>query len=293
MPMNTTFIGGLAALGLLALAGLGMAAASGEEDPPGLAGDGWQKLILEKVSAKEGAYTSLNLNRDNAGLSVGIIQWAQAPGQLGVLLKAQQQAHPEAFAEYFGGAQLSAELLRVTNASSQSGRLQPVGGRVLWHSSWAERFRKANADPRFQALQVKLATSGEHWQGAVRASKVWGKASVRSMLVLYDRSVQQGPAFVVKHAQKVASELGPDASLDQLLARFGKTAHAHFRRGAKPSGQLNADGSIKRSSRTVWKQVGSHWHAFAGRFDLYSNITRRVQTHLSDPEVPDQQVPLS
>lgn len=293
MPMNTTLIGGLAALGVLALAGLGMATAAGNEDLPNLAGDGWKKLVLEKVSAKEGAYTSLNLNRDNAGLSVGIIQWAQAPGQLGVLLKAQQQAHPQAFAEYFGGPQLSAELLRATTASSQAARLQPVGGRVLWHSSWAARFRKANADPRFQAVQVRLATSGEHWQGAVRASKIWGKASVRSMLVLYDRSVQQGPGFVVKHAQKVASELGPDASLDQLLARFGKTAHAHFRKSSKPTGELNADGSIKRSSRTVWKQVGSHWHAFAGRFDLYSNITRRIQTHLSDPEVPDQQVPLS
>ena len=42
--------------------------------------------VLARVSKHEGRHDSLNLNYDGAGLSFGIIQWAQKPGSLGVLL---------------------------------------------------------------------------------------------------------------------------------------------------------------------------------------------------------------
>ena len=40
----------------------------------------------------DSAYLALNRNTDGAGLSVGIIQWAQRPGGLGVLLASLHRA---------------------------------------------------------------------------------------------------------------------------------------------------------------------------------------------------------
>jgi hypothetical protein len=252
----------------------------------------WKRVVLEKVSGREGGFTSLNLNRDNAGVSVGIIQWAQAPGQLGVLLNAQHRAAPELFIQHFGGPVCARELRDVTNASTQAARMKPVCGHSLWKEPWISRFRAAQAEPRFQDVQAELATSGEHWQAAVYASELWGWATVRSFTVLYDRAVQQGAGFVKSHAKKVHDQLGPDATPNQVLQRFATTAYAHFRRSATPDGTAKPDGSYTRSSRTVWRRVDGEWHVFAGSFDLYVRIKRRVAKHLTDSSIPDLQIPL-
>ena len=85
----------------------------------------WMDRVIAHVSRHEGRHDSLKLNADGAGLSFGIIQWAQKPGSLGVLLAEMQRTDPERFARTFGPDWRA--LLEVTRAAS----LAPVGGALL------------------------------------------------------------------------------------------------------------------------------------------------------------------
>ena len=111
----------------------------------------WTQRVIARVSRHEGTYDSLNLNTDGAGLSFGIVQWAQKPGGLGALLHEMWAADPERFATTFGPSS------RTLLDSTASGRLDPVGGTVLWQEPWVSRFRAAGNDPVFRAVQDRLA----------------------------------------------------------------------------------------------------------------------------------------
>lgn len=59
--------------------------------------------IVAAVAAGEGgAFDALQLNQDGAGLSFGILQWAQGPGSLYSLLQACQDAQGDKFVQIFG-----------------------------------------------------------------------------------------------------------------------------------------------------------------------------------------------
>jgi peptidoglycan hydrolase-like protein with peptidoglycan-binding domain len=86
--------------------------------------------LMSLTSQFEGAgrFTARNRNSDRAGLSFGLIQWAQRPGRLTELLTAFQQHQGAAFAAVFGdgdgglaglsGAQPGASGLRRVDGSS-------------------------------------------------------------------------------------------------------------------------------------------------------------------------------
>ena len=164
-------VGGVVAM---ALGGLMLAGSAGQREDDVVDGVPVQVLdrVIARVSKHEGTFDSLNLNRDGAGLSVGILQWSQRPGQLGVLLTAMAQADSERFVATFG--RWSRELLVATRAAS----MEAVGGAVLWSEPWVSRFRAAGRDPVWQQVQVALARGGEHMRGAVEAWKVLGVADV-------------------------------------------------------------------------------------------------------------------
>ncbi|HWC95252.1 MAG TPA: peptidoglycan-binding domain-containing protein, partial [Candidatus Sulfopaludibacter sp.] len=107
-------------------------------------------------------FAVLNLNTDRAGLSFGVIQWAQKPGRLTGLLNAFHDADPARFADSFGG--LVASRLLVHLAKVNSGVDLTTGNTIdpdfnLVAEPWASRFRNCGLDPFFQRVQVTQATA--------------------------------------------------------------------------------------------------------------------------------------
>lgn len=223
--------------------------------------------VVRRTSKFEGRYDSCNKNTDKRGLSWGIIQWVQAKGQLGVILAECAKADPEAFVRIFGEHNL--DLLIVTNRPTDAERLAPVGGQLLWSPYWVARFEAAGAYEPFQRVQDNTAADGEHMGYALDIVRVLGLRTERGLSMAYDRSVQQG-LWPLKWAERLPLE-GDET--DRIVA-FANRCYVNYRR---PSPSEKGD----------WRQVGSEWHLFSGKVDLYADVKRRTESILLDPDLSD------
>lgn len=123
--------------------------------------------VLSLTAQMEGVgkFGALNLNTDKAGLSYGLIQWAQRPGRLPEILKAFQAADSPRYVEVFGqgDAGLSQDL--IAHVSRVNGGVNPKTGVTinpafnLIADPWTNRFRASALDPVFQRAQVSTALS--------------------------------------------------------------------------------------------------------------------------------------
>ena len=271
-------IGGASAVGVIALAA---AFASGRKQPRGHRMD-WVARVIARTSRHEGSYASQNRNSDGAGLSFGILQWAQLPGSLGKLLTAMQQADPAAFARIFGPSWQ--QLLATTKAGS----LAPVDGEVLWKRPWTSRFKEAGNYEVFRAVQRRMAQEGSHFRGAVDAARILGVATERSMSLFFDTSVQQGAGAARKVAQQVKDRFAKAGRTSvpyrELLLAYAQRAADRCRTFTQPSSSS--------SGRLRWVQEGNEWHLWAGKFNLYKAIHRRRMGIVNDPDLSDEPVPL-
>ena len=271
-------IGGAGAVGVIALAA---AFAGGRKQPRGHRMD-WVARVIARTSRHEGSYASQNRNSDGAGLSFGILQWAQLPGSLGKLLAAMQQADPAAFARIFGPTWQ--QLLATTKAGS----LAPVGGEVLWKRPWTTRFKEAGNYEVFRAVQRRMAQEGSHFRGAVDAARILGVATERSMSLFFDTSVQQGAGAARKVARQVKERFAKAGRTSvpyrELLLAYAQRAADRCRTFTQPSSSS--------SGRLKWVQEGNEWHLWAGKFNLYKAIHRRRMGIVNDPDLSDDPVPL-
>lgn len=143
-------------------------------------------------------FAKLNRNTDRAGLSFGVIQWAQKPGRLSEILNAFQAADPARFSTTFGGDSASAGLL--AHVAKAHGGVDPATGNTvdpafdLVSDPWIRRFQAAGLDPVFQAVQVSVATADA--QSAFDGLKGQATliASQRGIGFLLDVANQHGPA---------------------------------------------------------------------------------------------------
>jgi len=283
MKANNTptllLIGGAGAVGVIALAA---AFTGGRKQSRGHRMD-WVARVIARTSSHEGSYASLNRNTDGAGLSFGILQWAQRPGSLGKLLAAMHQADPAAFARIFGSSWQ--QLLSTTQAAS----LASVDGQVLWKRPWTSRFKEAGDYEVFRAVQRRMAQEGTHFRGAVDAARILGVATERSMSLFFDTAVQQGPGAARTVARQVRDYVlkGGAVSVQYLdvLTAYAQQAADRCRSATAPTRQPS-------SPHLRWKQVGSEWHLFANTIDLHQNIWKRRIAIVRDPNLSDEPVPL-
>jgi hypothetical protein len=123
--------------------------------------------VLSLVAQMEGVgkFAALNLNTDKAGLSFGLIQWAQRPGRLGEILEALSRVNREEFVRIFGGGDPAAADRLVAHVRRPSGGVDPQTGVAsdstfnLVAEPWTSRFRKAALLQQFQRVQVDVAVS--------------------------------------------------------------------------------------------------------------------------------------
>ncbi|HET9830968.1 MAG TPA: peptidoglycan-binding domain-containing protein, partial [Vicinamibacterales bacterium] len=122
--------------------------------------------LVSLTSQFEGAglFTALNRNTDRAGLSFGLIQWAQRPGRLHELLRAFRAANSELFTEIFGnGDQTVAQALlehtvKVRGGTDANGRT--IDPRFdLISPPWDSRFIEAGRHRELQVVQLDTAVA--------------------------------------------------------------------------------------------------------------------------------------
>ena len=121
--------------------------------------------ILSVTAQMEGSgkFAALNLNTDGAGLSFGLIQWAQRPGRLAEIVNAFCQAGSEDFARIFGAGDLPTAQMLLAHTRKPNGGVDPACGEAidpdfdLIHEPWVSRFRTAAAFVPYQKVQVATA----------------------------------------------------------------------------------------------------------------------------------------
>jgi len=121
--------------------------------------------ILSVVAQMEGAgkFGALNLNTDKAGLSFGLIQWAQKPGRLTEILMAFSNANPNDYARIFGAGDAGVAAQLIVHTQKSKGGIDPATGQStdpafgLTDEPWVSRFRQAALFKPFQQVQVQTA----------------------------------------------------------------------------------------------------------------------------------------
>jgi len=192
-------------------------------------------------------FALLNLNTDQAGLSFGVIQWAQKPGRLREILSAFQSADAARFSDLFGGDSAAAGLL--AHVAQAHGGVDRVSGVTtdpvfdLTADPWVSRLRAAGLDPVFQTVQVNVATND--------AQSAFGQMKAHASLI----TSQRGVGFLLD----VANQHGIGGALSIYDAVFtgGLTESALL--------QAMRDESVRRVSA----QFG------AGRPEVQSTASRR------------------
>ena len=283
MKANNTgallLIGGTGAVGVIAL----VAALSGRRKTPKGHRMDWIARVIARVTHHEGGYDSLNRNTDGAGLSFGILQWAQKPGSLGTLLNAMAQSDPAAFTRIFGPSWK--QLL----ATATAGSLAPVAGEVLWKRPWTTRFKEAGQYEVFRAVQRRTAQQGIHFRGAVDAARILGIATERSMALFFDTAVQQGPGAATKVARQA---LAYRQRAGQTAVSYIDVLTAYAQLSADRCRSATAPSKPPSSSHLRWVQVGNEWHLFANKIDLHQNIWKRRIAIVRDSSLSDEPVSL-
>lgn len=121
--------------------------------------------ILSIVAQMEGAgkFGALNLNTDRAGLSFGLIQWAQKPGRLAEILQAFLASSSNEFVQTFGAGDSDLANRLLAHTRKPNGGVDQKTGETtdpafdLIEEPWVSRFRQAVLWKPFQQVQVQTA----------------------------------------------------------------------------------------------------------------------------------------
>lgn len=109
-----------------------------------------------------GRFTAQNRNTDKAGLSYGLIQWAQKPGRLHEILAAFQT--DPTFPVVFGDGNPNLAQKLVAHTAKPNGGVQANGTTTdpafnLIAEPWTSRFNRAGLTAVFQKIQVQTAVA--------------------------------------------------------------------------------------------------------------------------------------
>ncbi len=182
--------------------------------------------ILSVVAQMEGAgkFGAMNLNTDKAGLSFGLIQWAQKPGRLAEILRAFALADPVAFAGFFTGGDANQAAEFVAHVKLAAGGVDPETGETtnpafdLVREPWVSRFQQAALFKPYQQVQVKTAL--EDFAASLKKIQSYAPqlTSERALGFMIDLANQFGDAGAQRVYQSVAQQGVPVEELLQAVA---------------------------------------------------------------------------
>jgi peptidoglycan hydrolase-like protein with peptidoglycan-binding domain len=200
-----------------------------------------------------GRFTARNRNTDRAGLSFGLIQWAQRPGRLTELLTAFQQRQAAAFAAAFGDgdAGLAARLLQ--HCAPPSFGVDKIGQTThpefdLVSEPWLGRFEAAGLDRDLQRVQVDLAVSD--FQSSFQKLQGYAPAlaSERAVAFMLDLANQFGDTGARRIYEEVCQ---PGMSESDLLSAIADESVARVQAQFGDGPETDSTSSRREAFRTT------------------------------------------
>ncbi|MFL5403709.1 MAG: peptidoglycan-binding protein [Gemmatimonadales bacterium] len=197
---------------------------------------GFTRLVaLTAQFEASGKFTARNRNTDRAGLSFGILQWAQKPGRLNGLLRAFERAQPDQFVANFGAGDPALAYGLIAHTAKPKGGLTPLGQTTnpafdLVNDTWNLRFVAAGRDIGWQKTQITEAIAAYRESFQVIRTCAPAAHSERALAFLLDLANQHGNNGLRNICAKcTASGLGEpaflqatqDESVRRLKAQFG------------------------------------------------------------------------
>ena len=174
-----------------------------------------------------GRFAAANWNTDRAGLSFGLIQWAQRPGRLHELLVAFQRADQARFVRIFGaGDRLLADGL-LTHTGGINGGVDRMTGVTkdkkydLIAEPWRSRFLEAGRDPVFQRAQITDALAAFTTSAQRIRQTMPLVVSERALAFMLDVANQFGDNGAQSVVSTVMKTLKTGASEGDFMAAVG------------------------------------------------------------------------
>jgi hypothetical protein len=177
-------------------------------------------LLLTSQLEGMGLFGALNHNTDFAGLSFGIIQWAQKPGRLAEILQAFKDRDRDAYFRVFGGGNAAVANGLLNHVSLVKGGIVPATGETidpafdLIRPPWPERFLDAARIPAWQKVQIDAAMTA--------FAKSYGKIKTYAPAMNTERSA----AFMLD----LANQYGDGGARDifAVTRQLGQSVEEHM-----------------------------------------------------------------
>lgn len=163
-----------------------------------------------------GAFQTLNLNTDAAGLSFGILQWAQKPGQLHRILQACHDRAPEEWSRIMGDDSILGYTAKPNGGVDGKGlALDPAF--ELTKDPWKSRLEALGASLIMQRVQLDFASETYSAELARQRAYALPATSERGFAFLLDLVNQFGPGRVEEHYTEAAKSGTGEADILQTL----------------------------------------------------------------------------
>ena len=195
-----------------------------------------------------GRFAAQNRNTDRAGLSYGLIQWAQRPGRLHDIVSAFATEEPQLFASIFGDGDANLAQRMVAHTNRANGGVNATNGTTtdpafnLITNPWTGRFSQAALAPALQRVQVRTALAAFNRSFQFFQGFATGITSERAVAFMLDVANQHGDAGA-RNIFRTVNQAQPNLSGAQLLTAL---ANESVRRVA---GQFGANSPEARSTR--------------------------------------------
>jgi peptidoglycan hydrolase-like protein with peptidoglycan-binding domain len=196
-------------------------------------------VLLTSILEGGGSFGAMNLNTDKAGMSYGIIQWAQKPRRLHEILLSFQNADGDEFTTIFGAGDATVAGGLLAHTALTNGGVDSSGNTTddsfdLIDDTWRARFQAATLVPMFQKAQVTTALAA--FQNSLTALSGYAPefTTERAVAFMLDVANQfgDGGAMSVYTATAVDGQTVPDhmtAIADETVNRIA----APFKAGTR------------------------------------------------------------
>lgn len=198
-----------------------------------------------------GRFAAANRNSDRAGLSFGIIQWAQKPGRLGDLLQAFDRTEHELFVNTFAEGKEDLAQAFISHATGAQGGVDHNGDTTdpqfnLIESPWVDRFRNSALEPRFQRVQVDTAIAA--FRSSLEKIRTYAPklSSERAIAFMLDLANQHGD----NGARSIFQSVAPSPSEPALLLAIEDES---VKRIADQYGEDSAEARGARARREAFR----------------------------------------
>ena len=201
-----------------------------------------------------GRFNAQNRNTDRAGLSYGLIQWAQKPGRLRDIVSAFQTDEPQLFATVFGDGDANLAQRMVAHTKKANGGVNANGTTTdaafnLTSQPWTGRFTRAALEPALEKVQVRTALAAFNSSLQFLHGFAPQITSERGIAFMLDLANQHGDGGA-RSIFRAVIQAQPNLTGAQLLAAM---ADESVRRVAGQFGANSPEAQSTRNRRNAFR----------------------------------------